>query len=50
MIRVNEESAKILLSRKTKLIEFDPKTTIVKKGMIYVDKKFKEDFQNDKKD
>ena len=50
MIRVNEDSAKILLSRKTKLIEFDPKSTMVKKGMLYSDKEFKENLQNDKKD
>jgi len=40
MIRLNEDTAKIMLSKKTKLIEFDPTTTIVKKGMIYSDKKF----------
>lgn len=43
MIRVNEEAAKILLSKKTKMLEFDPKTTIVKKGMKYEGKKFVEE-------
>lgn len=50
MIRINEESAKTLLSKKTKLVEFDPKTTIVKKGMKYIDKQFVEDTKNDQKD
>lgn len=40
MIRINEETADILLSKKTKLVEFDPTTTIVKKGMLYVNKEF----------
>lgn len=42
MIRINEEAAKIILSRKTKLVEFDPTITMVKKGMEYVNKEFKE--------
>ena len=42
MIRLNEETAKLILSKKTKLVEFDPTTTIVKKGMAYTDKKFVE--------
>jgi hypothetical protein len=50
MIRVNEEAAEILLSKKTKMIEFDPKQTIVKKGMSYSNKKFTEEVKNDKKD
>jgi hypothetical protein len=50
MIRVNEEAAGILLSKKTKMVEFDPKTAIVKKGMKYVGKKFVEDTPNGKKD
>lgn len=43
MIRVNEESAKILLSKSIKFVEFDPKETIVKKGMKYKEKSFVED-------
>lgn len=39
-IRVNNEAAEYLLSKKTKLVEFDPKTTIVQKGMSYSGKKF----------
>ena len=50
MIRVNEEAAEILLSKKTKMIEFDPKQTIVKKGMRYSNKKFTEQVKNDKED
>jgi hypothetical protein len=50
MIRVNEEAAEILLSKKTKMIEFDPKETIVKKGMSYSNKKFTEEVKNDKED
>jgi hypothetical protein len=50
MIRVNEEAAEMLLSKKTKMIEFDPKKTIVKKGMSYSNKKFTEQVVNDKED
>lgn len=46
MIRVNEEAAEILLSKKTKMIEFDPKKTIVKKGMSYSNRKFIEEVKN----
>jgi hypothetical protein len=42
MIRVNEDASKILLSKKTKFIAFDPKETVVKKGMKYTDKQFLE--------
>lgn len=40
MIRLNEDTAKVMLSKKTKLVEFDPITTIVKKGMVFSNKKF----------
>jgi len=50
LIRVNIESAKILMSRKTKFVEFDPKETVVKKGMTYSNKTFIESQENDKKD
>ena len=50
MIRVNQEAAAILLSKNTKMIEFDPRASIVKKGMKYVGKKFIEDTPDDKKD
>ena len=50
MIRVNQEAAAILLSKKTKMIEFDPRESIVKKGMKYAGKKFIEDTPDDKKD
>jgi hypothetical protein len=42
MIRLNEQTAKVMLSKKTKLVEFDPTTTIVKKGMVFANKKFVE--------
>ena len=42
MIRLNDDTAKLMLSKKTKLVEFDPTTTIVKKGMVYSDKNFVE--------
>jgi hypothetical protein len=35
LIRLNEDSANILLSKKTKLIEFDPEKQKVTKGMVY---------------
>jgi len=50
LIRVNIESAKILMSKKTKFVEFDPKETVVKKGMTYSNKTFIESQENDKKD
>lgn len=50
MIRVNEDAAGVLLSKKTKMVEFDPKRTIVKKGMAYVNKEFVEKSNNDKED
>jgi hypothetical protein len=50
MIRVNQDAAAILLSKKTKMIEFDPRASIVKKGMKYIGKKFVEDKSNDEKD
>jgi hypothetical protein len=42
MIRLNDDTAKLMLSKKTKLVEFDPTTTIVKKGMVYSDNSFAE--------
>jgi hypothetical protein len=50
LIRVNIEAAKILTSKKTKFIEFDPKEIAVKKGMTYLDKAFIESQEDDKKD
>jgi hypothetical protein len=47
MIRVNEDAYKILLSKKTKFIAFDPKETIVKKGMTYSNKQFLEGTTNE---
>lgn len=50
IIRVNVDAAKILTSRKTKFVEFDPKETLVKKGLKYVNKTFSERLDDDKKD
>jgi hypothetical protein len=50
LIRVNIDAAKILTSKKTKFVEFDPKEIMVKKGMTYLDKAFIESQEDDKKD
>lgn len=50
IIRVNIEASKILTSKKTKFVEFDPKETVVKKGLKYVNKAFSEGHDSDKKD
>ena len=47
MIRVHVDAANILTSKKTKFVEFDPKETVVKKGMSYLDKKFVESDANE---
>jgi hypothetical protein len=40
MIRVNEETAKMLTGRGVKFVPFDPKDIKVKKGMTFVDGSF----------
>jgi hypothetical protein len=40
MIRINQETASLLLNKKIKMIPFDPKLEIVKKGMWYNKEKF----------
>jgi hypothetical protein len=50
LIRVNIDAAKILTAKNTKFVEFDPKETVVKKGSKYVNKKFSEGQEDDKKD
>lgn len=50
IIRVNTDASKILTSRKTKFIEFDPRETLVKKGLKYINKTFSEEPEHDKKD
>lgn len=47
MVRVHVDAANILTSKKTKFVEFDPKETIVKKGMSYTEKKFVEASSNE---
>lgn len=50
IIRVNVDAAKILTSRKTKFVAFDPREVVVKKGLKYVNKTFSEGPDDDKKD
>jgi hypothetical protein len=50
LIRVNIDAAKILTSKKTRFVEFDPKEVVVKKGMTYLHKAFIESQEDDKKD
>ena len=42
MIRINEQTASLIVDRSNEMIVFDPKIEIVKKGMIYKNNKFKE--------
>lgn len=48
LIRLHEESANILLSKKTKLVEFSPQIDKVKKGMKHADGKFYNEDPNEK--
>lgn len=48
LIRINEETAEQLLSKEVKLVPFDPKTQLVKKGMWYNKRKFYSKVQNEK--
>lgn len=48
LIRLQSHAADILLSKKAKLVEFDPEKVQVKKGSEYKDSKFVED--TDEKD
>lgn len=43
MIRVNEQTGKILSGRGVKFVHFDPKDIKVKKGMKFVDGKFEDE-------
>ena len=40
MLRINEETAAIILSDESSLVEFDPRKMVVQKGMTYIDGKF----------
>jgi hypothetical protein len=40
LIRLQKHAADILLSKKTKMVEFNPEETVVKKGMFYKENKF----------
>jgi hypothetical protein len=50
LIRINEETADQLLSKDVKLVPFDPKAQLVKKGMWYNKRKFYPKVQNEKED
>lgn len=40
MIRINEETAGLIMSDESTLVEFNPRRMVVQKGMLYVDGKF----------
>jgi hypothetical protein len=48
LIRLQKFAADILLDKKTKLVEFDPQKTMVKKGMTYKNNKFVEEEPDEK--
>jgi hypothetical protein len=48
LIRINEETAAQILSKDVKMVSFNPKTQIVKKGMWYNKRKFYSEVQNEK--
>jgi hypothetical protein len=50
LIRINEETAAQLLNKDTKLVPFNPKAELVKKGMWYNKDKFHLGVQNEEKD
>lgn len=47
LIRLQKNTADILLSKKTKLVEYDPESVIVKKGMKHKDGKFTQEDNNE---
>jgi hypothetical protein len=50
LIRINEETASQLLDKNTKLVPYNPKTQLVKKGMWYNKRKFYSGVENEKED
>jgi hypothetical protein len=52
MLRLKAETAEILVKPKVKLVSYDPRDTIVKKGMLFSDKKFieRKSEENEKED
>lgn len=48
LIRINEETAAQILNKNVKLVPFNPKTEIVKKGMWYNKRKFYSEVKNEK--
>lgn len=49
MIRINEQTADLILNKKIKMIPFNPREEIVKKGSKYIDQKFISGRSNEKK-
>lgn len=49
LIRINEETANQILNKDVKLVPFNPKTELVKKGMWYNKRKFYSEVQNEEK-
>jgi hypothetical protein len=50
LIRINKETADQILSKNVKLVPYDPKAQLVKKGMWYNKRKFYPKVQNEKED
>jgi hypothetical protein len=48
LIRLQKAAADILLEKKTKLVEFNPETTKVKKGTVYRNGRFLEEATDEK--
>lgn len=50
LIRIDQNTAKLLLTKKNKLVPYDHTQVQVKKGMLYIDKQFIQKEINDQKD
>jgi hypothetical protein len=50
LIRINEETAAQMLNKSVKMVPFNPKTQLVKKGMWYNKRNFYSEVQNEKED
>lgn len=46
MIRVDEHTAAAMQKKGSKLVQFDPQESIVKKGMLYIDNRFVENTED----
>lgn len=49
MIRINEDTASLLINKDLVVVRFDPKKEIVKKGMKYSNERFVNNNKNEKK-